>query len=501
MASPSSIIVRATVIDPSTLLSRAASSSSHTTSSTTLASASDSELDAEMPSTSSHARGHTTYDASNPSLSKMAARRMASPFVSPFTAPPVTLLVGGLSSPSKEIKPVPFYVHEDVLTRMSAFFRAAFQLGSHASFSEGVSRTMKLPEDRPEDFAYLLQWVYWQLSNAPLSIQPSEQFPAVISLQASDSSALSLWHISIDIPLSHFHAYRALKKAEKVISAAVKEHPEAQPYLSTVDANDWHFGLAQQPPIQQGQILALTQQTFATEAPKETSPVPADTASPSSPWQKQKLVRPPPPVFAPLIRLYILADKYSLPTSLKRDICNRVQQVGTEGKCVPDAENIVMLWDGVLETASQQEGTNLKDTVLGMYAALSTKSFGGLFYCSSTNASSSHLVGLEDGRGQAQAHVTTDVKVRDGGEEAYQWDPVFMRDLLARKFEGRGHVGTNTAVTLGSEGGGGRGGMGNDGGEWVSFGELGRVRRRRERFPSLYGVRNRSGEEVLGGSP
>lgn len=380
-----------------------------------------------------------------------------------------------------------FYVHEDVLTKISPFFGAAFESGSQTAFSEGVSRTMKLPEDRPEDFAYLLQWVYWQLSNAPPSTPVPEQYPAVVSLQTSDTSALSLWHTSIDIPLSHFQAYRALKKAEKVITAAMKAHPEPQPYMSTVDANDWHLGLAQQSTIQRGQTLARTQQTLATEAAKVDPPVPADTA-PSSPRQKQMLVRPPPPVFAPLIRLYILADKYSLPTSLKRDICMRVQQVGKEGKCVPDADNVAMLWDGVLEDASQNEGTNLKDMVLEMYAALSTKSFNGLFYSSAT--ASTQSLGPEDtGR---QAHSTTHLRIEDG-EEAYQWHPVFMRDLLARKFEDR-HAGTTAVASKG-----GKGGTGNGGG-WVSFGELGRVRRR-ERFPSLYGVNNRSGEEGLGGAP
>ena len=440
-----------------------------------------------MSSISSHARRHATYDAANPSPSTLAARRLASPSVSPFTAPPVTLLVGGLASPGKETKPVPFYVHEDVLTKISPFFRAAFELESQAAFSEGVSRTMKLPEDRPEDFAYLLQWVYWQLSNSPCGTHASDPYPALISLQDTHTSVLSLWHPSIDIPLSHYQAYKAMKQADKVIAAAAEKLTDSPPYLSSVDANDWQFGLALQPNIQAPQA----QRTLAYETAKDSTQSPNEGIQPPSP-QKPKLVRPPPPIFGPLIRLYILADKYALPTSLKRDLCARVRDVGREGKCVPDADDIAMLWEGIFEDASgksEREGnqTSLKETVLEMYEALSNRSFRGLFYPSSIAPTTS--TGAEATEKRAQSSTQLQVE----GDEAFQWHAVFMRDLLARKFEGGNAVATTAAS------GGRRQGGGNDR-EWVSFGELGRVRRR-ERFPSLYGVNNRGGEEVLGGGP
>lgn len=458
--SASSIVARATAMEASTPMSRATSSSSHSSSRTAVACISDFESDAEVASTSSHAL-HAAYNRAAYSISSS----------SPFTAPPVTLLVGGPKSPSRETWPVTFYVHENVLTQISPFFRAGFELNSQAAFSEGVSRTMQLPEDRPEDFAYLLQWVYWQLSNTPPSTHTPEQYPALVSLQGSNTSALSLWHPSIDIPLSHFQAYRAMKEADKALAGVAKDLSEPPPLLSTIDANDWHFGLALQSNIQQSQVQppASMQPTVSIETAKDDAQASTDSSAPDT-TQKPKIVRPPPPAFGPLVRLYVLADKYALPTSLKRDICARVRDVGKQGKCVPDADDIATIWESVLEDAEGHYGrgdeqTNPKDTILEMYERLSTKSFRELFFA----------------EGQ------------DGAEEVYHWHPVFMRDLLARKFGG-----CNAATTVVASDG--RKGVEGEDGGWESFGELGRARRR-ERFPSLYGVTNRSGEEVLGGAP
>lgn len=482
---PSSILAQAMPLEPSTPLSRAASSGTPPSISTGVASNSVSEPDTLMASTSGHTLRRATYDGVTYPISSL----------SPFTDPPVTLLVGGPASPSKETEPIPFYIHKNVLTAISPFFRAAFEMKPQATFSEGTSRTMKLPEDRPGDFAYLLQWVYWQLSNTPCNASAHGQYSHHVSLNAPDNSALSLWHPSIDIPLSRYQAYKATKKADKTLAGVVEKQPRPSAFFTTVNAVDWHFGLAMEPHTQQPLTQLSAQPTIEPEAVKENTLNTCHPTHPTIPRQK-RLVRPLPPAFGPLIRLYVLADKYALPTSLKQDICKRVREVGREGKCVPDADDVAMLWEDVLGDAGEGhahqciggesgvERMGLKDTVLEMYDALSTKSFRGLFFPSPATSSLAE---------ELESESAVQRRPRDDVDEAYRWHPVFMRDLLARKFEGDSAA-TTAVVSHGREVVSGRDGT------LESFGELGLVRRR-ARFPSLCGVSNRSGEEVLGGSP
>ena len=107
-------------------------------------------------------------DKGQPSFLSNKTTTPSAMIIQHFNSPPVTLLVGGPSSPSTELHPIPFYVHADLLTSVSSFFRAAFDTKSaHTasnkgwSFAESQTRMMRLPEERPEDVAYLMQWVYW----------------------------------------------------------------------------------------------------------------------------------------------------------------------------------------------------------------------------------------------------------------------------------------------------------------------------------------------------
>ena len=491
-ATASSIFTQSIAMASSIPMSRTASSNGHPSSSTAVSPGSDSDSDTETSSASSHPIKYATHKTNVNPRSMLHTPTITSISLSPFTAPPIILLVGGPASPSKETQPVPFYIHENILTSISPFFRAAFELKSQAGFSESISRTMKLPEDRPEDFAYLLQWVYWQLSNAPFNAVVFGQPSQLDRKEDSGSSDLGLWHPSIDIPLSHYHAYRAMKKADKVLTTVVQKMSNGAPYLSSVDAMDWHFALAQQGTQHvQSQPQAALPHTLSNDVSRDNEPVLADAGSSTSQQQqKPELQRPPPPAFGPLIRLYILADKYSLPESLKRDICSRVRDVGKEGRCMPDADDIALLWESLLEDAGQDhvEGgaVNLKDTVLGMYEALSMKSFRGLFFPAAS--ASPESTRAETGTGSQTRHVLVD------DNQAWQWHPLFMRDLLVRKFEGEGD---STNKLNDSGGGGGRGGMIGEDTFLREMEQLGRARRR-ERFPSLYGVGSRSGEGVQG---
>ena len=57
----------------------------------------------------------------------------------------------------------PFYVHLEALCAVSPFFAAAFN--KTYNFAESSSATIHLPEARPEDFEYFIQWLYTHTLN------------------------------------------------------------------------------------------------------------------------------------------------------------------------------------------------------------------------------------------------------------------------------------------------------------------------------------------------
>ena len=57
----------------------------------------------------------------------------------------------------------PFYVHLESLCAVSPFFSAAFN--QTYNFAEAKSATLNLPEARPEDFEYFVQWLYTHTLN------------------------------------------------------------------------------------------------------------------------------------------------------------------------------------------------------------------------------------------------------------------------------------------------------------------------------------------------
>jgi hypothetical protein len=79
----------------------------------------------------SEARIDVTPSPSVSSPSGLAAQsqpHQSPALLSPYTSPPVALLVGRPASPSRETEPAAFYVHADLLTSLSPFFQAAFRL-------------------------------------------------------------------------------------------------------------------------------------------------------------------------------------------------------------------------------------------------------------------------------------------------------------------------------------------------------------------------------------
>ena len=329
---------------------------------------------------------------------------------------------------------------------------------------------MRLPEERPEDFAYMLQWVYWRLSN-----QHDRDFGA---------AGGGLWHAGIDEPLEAYRLYREKRKIVRQADSVQKEKEGRQRYTgatSTIGA------IVSGMPVPQAQPLPPSQPT-QTQAAIDT--VTSNDATPQNPEQastqpsKSKLTRPQPPAFGPLVRLYILADKYSLPTQLKQDICTRVRDAGREARCVPDADDVALLWDSTLEhvstSHSDEEEPNLKAVVLTLYENLGVRSFQGLFF--GVASTSDSALPMENGEAMGAGIAAQGVadEVGDGYEDAWKWHPNFMRDLMHRMF-----AKVNEASITAANGKGDK--AGEVAMERVVGDGLGRIRRT-ERFPSLYGA-------------
>ena len=161
--------------------------------------------------TSTHSQRNLNSNMDNPSACPQV-QIMSSPhctLVTPFSSSPIALIVGGISSPSPNTPQTTFYVHADLLIRVSSFFRAAFDNhNSQAGFLEASTLTMRLPEQRPEDLAYLVRWLY-----CPKGI----------------STAQSLYHELVDIPLQKMEKY----KRERAIVQHVEKHGDISQLISS----------------------------------------------------------------------------------------------------------------------------------------------------------------------------------------------------------------------------------------------------------------------------
>lgn len=247
-----------------------------------------------------------------------------------YTSATVTLQVGGPSSPSPEQSPVEFHVHADLLSEASPFFSAAFTLSQgrdaakQAGFEEAASRVMKLPEDRPEDVDFLLKYLYRR------------------STISGDSPKILLQHDALESQLNENCWYQNVKLWNK--NRGTGKSGSEKPGPEKAEA---------------------TESTVAAD-------VESTAAVSDFPIQPKKLERPKPPMLGPLIRLYILADKYDVQAGLRAAICCYTKKVCRDVRCVPNREDVELLWEDCMEDA-QEPG--LKRTVIELYKGLKTDSF------------------------------------------------------------------------------------------------------------------------------
>ncbi|KPI39886.1 uncharacterized protein AB675_11538 [Cyphellophora attinorum] len=299
----------------------------------------------------SNARGQDDQVVPPPTPSDLVATQRLSPFASRS----ISLVVGADGSHAGKPLPITLTAHEDLLTSISPFFMAALRRSHlNGSFAEAHTGIIRLPDDRPDDVSMLLQWAYWQIllekTQSLVNTSTATTASPTPTAKATSRSAL-LYHHSIDPSVHRYQRWKAEKR--------------------------------------------LLKETFGPSSPEVRG------------FKKQRK-RPRPPAFGPLIRLYILADKYDVQGGLRADIVRRVEEVSKEANCVPDREDMDMLWDGLLEDVGCEGG--LKSAVLRLFVGLDGRSLRGLF---------------------------RDIGDGEGEEECVGWHPGFTRDLLLAMFEAK----------------------------------------------------------------
>ena len=200
---------------------------------------------------------------------------------------------------------------------------------------------MRLPEERPDDVRYLLQWVYARESAGG----GSGGLETGVAGSMGGKGHAGLEHELIDAPLAQLVKHR---EERRVLA------------LAGAEAN--------------GVIDELV-----VEKPKQM------------------------PAFGPLVRLWLLADKFDVMGGLREEVCERVRVVSEQGNVVPGREDVWALWEGCcvggggggMGVDGEGEG-DLKRVVLECFVGRRT---GGMFV--------------------------------DGEGEGVMWHPAFLVDLVA----------------------------------------------------------------------
>lgn len=83
--------------------------------------------------------------------------------------------------------------------------------------------------------------------------------------------------------------------------------------------------------------------------------------------------RPTPPTFTPLLRLYLFADKYDIPP-LRNALCRRIVDVAVQANCVPEGEEVGLLWRGTMPRGLGGERRNpMRQAILDLWRGLNTR--------------------------------------------------------------------------------------------------------------------------------
>ena len=236
-----------------------------------------------------------------------------------------------------------FYVHRELLTAVSPVFEAAFrerdgdggdswakegdddQMGGedNGGFREARQGSMEMPEEHVEDWTYFLQWLYRRLGST--LYPPPNPNP--------------LYHALVDDPVENFHQYITTRRAiAKEVSTELEQNP-----------------IAPSPPISTDGFQGL--------------PAAMQHMRDVARWREAEIARrcprPGPPAFGPLVRLYLLADRWDVGGGLREEIVRSLWKTayarctcgGDSNGCVARARRM----NGVAETRGLSAGSQDED--------------------------------------------------------------------------------------------------------------------------------------------
>lgn len=271
--------------------------------------------------------------------------------ISPFCSSPVILRVGGSRSPSPETEPLSFLVHSKLLTTASAFFRSAlssYRSSSHEpsglptyGFLEAQTSTIDLPEERPDDVRFFLQWLYQSYS---LGIFPNRSHDVTSSAKEPSS------------PHQHDNTAGTTTCPNTEVNSLLRRAALLAPL--PVISRQLHLC----------RVYNRERRRLLPAAKRHRN----DVVGPLP------LPKPGPPGFGPLIRLYVFADKYGVELGLRDLICDVVREVAEEANAVPNHQDVELLWENTLPHRPRgghphglQVG-GLRRLVLDLYAGMKT---------------------------------------------------------------------------------------------------------------------------------
>lgn len=330
-------------------------------------------------------RAETVNDQTTPIKAFPAPPRI----VSLYTSPIVTLEVGGPESPSAEPYPTRFHVHRSLLIKHSTVFRA--MLGStsqphterstdsaQTSWLEAQQDVLSLPEDRASDWAMLLKWMY------------SGPHPDALEILSVHQPGLGIEEI--DTGVKKLVAWRENNGyvRRKPRTDESDDSMSSEDGVSETDSDgDRRASNLMIPLIQREKRYASVINCGSLRASFRRN-------------RRSAEPRPDPPALGPLIRLYILADKYLVsedspststlnntqntkedkpacfrPSHIKYQIYLRLQTIYKLIKVVPDREDVDRLWSSITTESSKDV---LKTGILGMYAVLSERERQKIMY-------------------------------------------------------------------------------------------------------------------------
>lgn len=305
-------------------------------------------------------------------------------------------------------------------------------------WTEGLTRTVHMPADRVVDVRMLITWLVAERSSEEMAETDEEReerkerirewrcdVPATRQLQIWEDLCNTqpglqcesidvaveeclMWKIELQrrkwrnanskpggnqAPVSeHVDCQTIRQQIPEAIGAsldgiAMMSEPSDNDHSPIAAANDGNDHTKDQRNLSDVHHVSLS----TTDCNRQSSMIDASTLSVPPP-------RPPPPVLGPLIRLYILADKYDIRnprtlspnsrlhsnasralhrTDVRHQITRRLYMIHTLTHTAPNHEDISRLWESVPVDVLGRDG--LKETIVGIFKGLKRNEIEELF--------------------------------------------------------------------------------------------------------------------------